>query len=132
MEWKGNDDGEDGEEILEACLEDDSEQEVAYEGLDEEIHEASHTIMDDQEMPDKEDTSGDEVECLGESAHACSDVVVAESSITHDQKGSRRKKARTALPKSRFGKTHNQGERLAQLLSRAGRDLEQRWVEEPN
>lgn len=104
MEWRGNDDGEDGEEILEASLEDDSEQE----GLDEEIQEASHTIKD---------TSGDKVECLSEGAHACSDVVVAESNITHDQKGSRRKKARIALPKSRFGKTHNQGERVAQLLS---------------
>lgn len=120
MEWRGNDDGEEGEEIIEASLEDDSDLEVAHEALDEEIHEASPTITNDQEMPDKEDTGGDEVDCLGEGVHACSDVVVAENSISHDRKDSRRKKTRTALPKSRFGKTHNQGERLTQLLS-AGR-----------
>lgn len=63
MEWRGDDDGEDGEEILEASLEDDSEQEEAYEGPDEGIHEANHTIRNDQEMPDTEDT-GDEVDVL--------------------------------------------------------------------
>lgn len=115
MEWRGEDDGEDGEEILEASLEeDDSDLEVAYEELGGGIHEESLTIKNDQEMPDREDTSRDEV---GEGVHACSNVVVAEKCITNDRKGSRKKKARTTLPKSRFNKTHSQGERLAQLLS---------------
>lgn len=87
MEWRGNDDGEEGEEILEASLEDDSDLvvvyegldeddgdlEVTHEGLDEKIHEASPTITNNQQMPNKDNTSED---FAGKRVHVYPDVVV--------------------------------------------------------
>lgn len=73
---------------------------ASYEELDEGIHEAGHTIIHDHEISNQEDTSGDKAVILIEDIQACSNAVVAENSITHDRESSRRKKARTELPKS--------------------------------